>query len=387
MLGFKKISEFTESDLQGLVDREIAEGKSIEYKSELPGAADADKKEFLFDVSSFANAGGGHLIYGITEENGLPKELNGVEVANTDAELRRLQSLILDGIDPRILGLDLHFILLKNSKFALVIQIPKSWLSPHMVTAKGADKFYSRNSGGKHRLDVNELRSLFTLSTTVTEQVKKFRTERLGKIIANETPIPLGDRPKIILHLVPLLSFSSVVRIDLPNVERVTGDLFPLGMGGFSTRINLDGLLLHDTVREGVGNAYLQFYQNGIVETVNASMLEANGNLKLIPSTTFEQKLIQNVSNYLSAFQKLGINVPIVMMLTLTGVKGYGMGVSQSIFGGNRIDRDVLMIPEIIMEEFDAPARHLKSAIDSVWNAAGWRGSFNFDSEGNYISR
>src|SRR5215510_6616741 len=119
--------------------------------------SDGDKKEFLYDVSSFANASGGHLIYGIEEQGGTPTKVVGLTLSDADAELLKLQSLILDGIDPRIPGVELRYVPLPNSGPVLIIHIPKSWVLPHMVTLKGTDKFYSRNSGGKHRVDVDEL--------------------------------------------------------------------------------------------------------------------------------------------------------------------------------------------------------------------------------------
>ena len=71
----KPLDEITEADLQYYIDEEIVETKTIEYKEKLPGKIDKDKnkkedknkdkKEFLGDVSSFANAAGGHIIYGI----------------------------------------------------------------------------------------------------------------------------------------------------------------------------------------------------------------------------------------------------------------------------------------------------------------------------------
>jgi hypothetical protein len=42
-----------------LVDNQVSEHKTIEYKEALLGNADGDKKEFLADVSSFANESGG----------------------------------------------------------------------------------------------------------------------------------------------------------------------------------------------------------------------------------------------------------------------------------------------------------------------------------------
>jgi hypothetical protein len=37
----------------------IREGRQLEYKETLPGNSDEDKREFLSDVTSFANAAGG----------------------------------------------------------------------------------------------------------------------------------------------------------------------------------------------------------------------------------------------------------------------------------------------------------------------------------------
>jgi predicted HTH transcriptional regulator len=69
------LESIKESDLQALVDNQVSERKTIEYKEALSGNADGDKKEFLADVSSFANASGGDLIYGIKEQSGVPIEL------------------------------------------------------------------------------------------------------------------------------------------------------------------------------------------------------------------------------------------------------------------------------------------------------------------------
>ena len=51
----KTISEITKDDLAALVSGRVAEGRTIDYKRELPGNSDGDKKEFLADASSFAN--------------------------------------------------------------------------------------------------------------------------------------------------------------------------------------------------------------------------------------------------------------------------------------------------------------------------------------------
>lgn len=59
----------------------VSEGRTIDYKRELPGNSDGDKKEFLADVSSFANTSGGDLILGVDENAGVPIQITGFQSA------------------------------------------------------------------------------------------------------------------------------------------------------------------------------------------------------------------------------------------------------------------------------------------------------------------
>jgi predicted HTH transcriptional regulator len=67
----RKIDEIEEGDLQEIIQHKDSESKIIDYKRELPKDNPEGKKEFLYDVSSFANTSGGHLIYGMDEEKGI----------------------------------------------------------------------------------------------------------------------------------------------------------------------------------------------------------------------------------------------------------------------------------------------------------------------------
>lgn len=65
----KKIDDITIDDIKLLIVNSVCESKSLEYKKELHIENDADKKEFLADVSSFANSTGGDIIFGIEEDD------------------------------------------------------------------------------------------------------------------------------------------------------------------------------------------------------------------------------------------------------------------------------------------------------------------------------
>ena len=67
----KALEAITIEDIKGLIDSKILEGRQIEYKVSLPDGSIDSKKEFLADVSSFANCEGGDLILGVGETDGL----------------------------------------------------------------------------------------------------------------------------------------------------------------------------------------------------------------------------------------------------------------------------------------------------------------------------
>ena len=155
----KPIEAIKITDFQELIDNGVNEGKTIEYKQTLNLKTDNDKKEFLADVSSFANASGGDLIIGISEDKGIPKSIEGIELGDRDQTLLQIESLSRDGIKPRIMGNHIKTFNVSGNKFIILIRIHKSWASPHQVILKGSDKFYSRGTNGKYKLDLEELRS------------------------------------------------------------------------------------------------------------------------------------------------------------------------------------------------------------------------------------
>ena len=122
----KTIEEISEADLTSLIDAGTPELKTLDYKQSLPGNSDEDRKEFLADASSFANAAGSHLIYGMRAEAGVPTELLGVP-DDGDAAILRLESSIRDGIVPRITGVHSTAIKLGNSKTAVLVRVPRAF--------------------------------------------------------------------------------------------------------------------------------------------------------------------------------------------------------------------------------------------------------------------
>jgi predicted HTH transcriptional regulator len=67
MLFGKKLDQISAVDLNDLVANEVREDRHIDFKESLPGRKESDKKDFLADVSAFANSASGDIVYGVRE--------------------------------------------------------------------------------------------------------------------------------------------------------------------------------------------------------------------------------------------------------------------------------------------------------------------------------
>lgn len=397
LLETKPFSEIREQDLQNLIIDGEPEGKKLDYKRELPGHSDNDKRKFLADICAFANAGGGFLVYGMDEKAGKANSLVGITVLDADEEIRRLESIIQSGIAPRIPGIYFRFVDLSSGAKALIIKIPISWASPHMVVFDGVSRFYSRNSAGNYPLDVQEIRTAFATSETLSTGIKNFRLNRVGRIVAGETPILIKGNAKIILHIIPLTSLYNQLSIDLNFVTNNYQKLKTLNKGISNFRMNFDGIVTYSQTSDDKYVSYTQIFKNGVIEAVNHSILDKLINERFfIPSVLFEESVSTACFGLLEFQKSMGIEPPILIFLTLLGVKGYIMGVNarlQSACFDSQdnlfIDRDTLLVPEVIVQNYEGIniKSIMKPIFDSVWNAAGWLRSMNYDDNGNWVGQ
>lgn len=380
------MDKITEEDLKELIENHVIEKKHLDYKLLLPSNRDADKKEFLADIVSFANTSGGDIIYGIAQDNatGYPIELSGIDLPNKDQEILRLESIIRDGIEPRIPPVEIQPVSLANSKTIMIIRVRKSWLSPHRVKFAGDHRFYARGTNGKYELDVGELRSAFMFRDSINDKIRKFRENRIANLFANETPVPFYNNAKIVLHLIPLVSFNPSTVYDIDSITRKFDYIQPINGTSLDFRYNLEGFLIYSVGGSGLSYSYTQIYRNGIIEAVDA--LELRGTEKIIPSISYERDLIKGLSNYMSALKYLNVELPVAIFLTLMAVKGYSMATARFFEEESKtIDRDILQLPEALVETYDVkPEVVLRPAFDVIWNACGLAKSLNYDEKGEW---
>lgn len=390
------LSEWTESHITDLVAAGASEDSQLEFKRDLPSGTDTELREFLADVTSFANTNGGVIIYGIAEVDGTATAIHRIPQAEVDHQVLRLDSVIRTGSEPRLAGVDVQPIACGIQGSVIAVRISASYKPPHAVTRQGGTRFYGRGSAGKFQMDVSQIRSAILGSEAVFDRINQFRTDRLIHIKATDTNVSAPNKPAIVLHLIPLsaarsVSFMSSMELAATFEPRTIYDAFrtipEFHFGGGLRDFVLEGFRAdYGVSKDNTPNGYHIAFRNGGVEIVDHSMLRNH----IFPTLIYEERIVVRSLEVLEAQRTLGAPVPTILMLSLLNVNGCTLGIN----GGfpseirNRIERDDLIIPGIELTQhpagFDDLAKTLKPVFDYVWTAAGWPGSYNYDSAGNW---
>jgi len=409
----KDLEEISESDINDLIRDGVPESLALEYKERLNFQTDEERKELLADISSFANVSGGDIIFGLSAERnnhnkttGRASLITGIEIENWDETLLSLDSIIINGIQPRIPGVRWQKVKCGSNKTILIVRIPRSWIAPHMVTLGKSRRFYSRTSAGKYLMEASEIRSAYLRSIGVEDRIKRFRDERLSRIIAGETPVKLERGPKVIVHLFPLSSLDTSFQINLskfpnsrdPITNSKLSDRFePWRATGLATwNYNFDGFLVSAPFRDTIRKSYVQVFRNGALEYCYCMGYD-NESKNLTELFAYQVLFEKSLISYLAGLRTLDINPPIVMMLTIDGVKGFRIKFPDAIHNNYAaidtiearmipIDRDVMLLPEAIIEdyEFDSNIIH-HTVFDIIWNSVGVDVPPRFDDNGKFI--
>ncbi len=242
----------TEETFREFLSLGIPEGLYLDYKEGLSGTSEKDaKREFLKDVTAFANAAGGHLFLGVKEPSeGVSVDSQLVGIDNGDALAQDLERLASTSIDPRIPGLRIMRFPLANGRFCVAIYIPPSLGRPHMVNYAGHRSFYVRHSESSFPMTTHEVHEAVLTSSSAEARARLFVERRLLEV----HDVIDGRQAAFFLQAMPLISpesawdvlstpFENILRGEArrDKIQRYAGlatDLAP--------RPTIDGLLGQD---------------------------------------------------------------------------------------------------------------------------------------------
>lgn len=388
----KPLKEITKKDVIAFIEAGNSESRTLEYKRELNLRSHDQKKEFLCDCTAFANSEGGHILFGVSEDKGENGDglqplysPNGLIDFDNDTEINRIESLLRSSVTPRFSAHRFAAVPDFPNGPILIMRIPKSWVGPHMVRDKDRYRFYKRNSAGKNPMDYAEIKEAFALAEDLPQKIRKLRSDRISKISSGSIPLILKGAPIFILHLFPLASFSIETVIDATSMSDSKDRLVSLGGSSGSSRFNVDGFLSRRGAPGHPSGGYCQMFRNGVIESVDTVFgLSSPGHRSQINIEGLETNILQRVRDFSGLYSDLNVPPPVIVTLSILGAEGYEMRPHNAHFIDDEIvvDRADLILPEVILENFEAnPAAKLKPLLEALWNAGNWSGSPIYDAE------
>lgn len=385
-----RVDKLTPSDITRLIDNQIQESKTLDYKKELNFSKEKDKKEFLFDVSAMYNTEGGCIIFGIEElkdeknqNTGKPSKVSGIEIENSDKLIQQIEDIIKNSTEPSISQLLINVIELGNLN-VLALGIPKSLGLPAMVTFNQTNKFYKRRNSGKFPVDVYELNQMFMQNQVLIEKAKKFRQNRISEVLLKENiPNLVGDTV-FLIHIIPYSFLENSINDFAVEKNDLTKEMRPIlsQSNGWNEMYNLDGFATYTTFSTTYQlrqiTSYNQLFRNGVYEIYTSELFYGIRHKKeAFDNEVFIRKTIQCIHQGLDVLNKMKIESPFLVSFSFHNVKGKVMDNNRTTFVREFTKNEVLF-PLIQIPAYKSDIMELmKPNFDILWQSFGFPKSPN----------
>jgi predicted HTH transcriptional regulator len=183
----KPLQEWDEAFLdQHFVKGKIQESNALDYKDSR-SLSKADTKELCKDTSAFANAGGGMIIYGITEDKHVP---TGIDQGTDRTAITKewIEDILTSNIRPKIEDLEIVMVPLPSkgpNQVAVVLRMGQATaMAPHQNEKD--NKYYRRHNFKSEPMRDHEVRDAmrrsiafgrkFGLAWNILVEVRRLRT-------------------------------------------------------------------------------------------------------------------------------------------------------------------------------------------------------------------
>lgn len=258
--------------IESALRQRLAESQILDFKSGLY----ADAKEWLKDVTAFANATGGRILIGVTEDaDGVILDTPGVTSdLGADQEIQRLQNWLRSGTEPDVTpSVRVHSERDGQGRLFFVVDIQESPSAPHRVTVKSAEvgrQVYLRKGRDSLPATMAEIGDLFMGTQRTTRLVQEFAHRRIQELRVT-APIMLARRSALIFHVCPHRGYGDreLVEWALANPDAAIGGR---GVTWETVRPNLLGAISVGTAREDA-DCYVQAFYNGCLELLFSNVV------------------------------------------------------------------------------------------------------------------
>jgi hypothetical protein len=356
-----------EKALRSICEQRWEEGGLLDFKQTLPAKDDKGRRELCKDVSAFANAGGGDLLFGVVEKNGAAFDLSPIVDEAHDAAIVRLGQTIDSGVEPRIKGIRIAHVPIATGGYVLVVAVPASFDGPHRCFVNDASRFVMRS--GRHTVDLayQQLRTAFGNTGSLADRARAFRSDRITRV-STDARMKVG--PRTVLHVLPMAAMTDVTRADIGPLYYKYADLIFDGWGGGSRSFNLDGVRIHASVN-GETFAYNLAFRSGAFESVRWSGRLIDDQ-KIIPSLAIAKFVREAIGKLCAQSIAIGLEGPAIVGLAVLHVGAWKLAIDESSLSQTP-DREHLVLPESWIEDMAVAESDVdsiaKPLLDMMWQS------------------
>ena len=241
-----------------LVEDHAPESSTLDFKETLVLDKMETKRDLVRDVSAFANASGGWIIVGISEQGMPHRAASWAHLSTADAERIRKQvvDLCSSHIDPAIPDLDAQTELGPDTSL-VVINIPAGH-SPHAVTGfDNATDYYIRIGDEKRQMTHSELQAAFAQAGNGSNGPEQKDSSPSGQSAVEqalqEAQEKAEDRPFFFIAGAPVALHADALDLQSQKLQQILAE-------------NADGHTVETTLGWVISNAKALY--RGIVASI-----------------------------------------------------------------------------------------------------------------------
>jgi hypothetical protein len=212
------------------------------------------------------------------------------------------------------------------------------------------------------------------------DDLQEFRDERVAAFESGETPLPVFDGPKLMLHLVPISAFSPGQNIDRktagvmyktrPQILSESAD-----SGGLTDNYTVNSVIVHQGGHGEELYEYVRTFTSGIIEMYTSWPFEPlNQDTSVLDVEMISDALEATLPIQLRYLESQDIDPPIYACMSLLNAEGYN--VDTGFTRRQRMGLDSPMqLPEVLIESYDAPLEEVcDQLVEYLYNADGQAG-------------
>lgn len=387
----KRLSDVQEQDLQRLKYDQVQERDTVEYKKDMYGNSDDDKREMLKDITSMANYRGGYIVIGVEADGeGIPISIDGVEAGNY---VERITNSCLDNIDKRIVGLSVEDIPLSDGRVVIVISIPESINAPHMVTYKGLNQFWKRHGRQKDKMTIDEIGEAFDKRLSDLNRLDRFLFMRKAEIlesIGEQTCMVISASPAYLSDEIIFNLHDENLRKVILNTPHLAGGMGDIFCGKPYPTIN--GLRADQSApyhNNPSFDRYIEVFSNGYIEFGREIAMRRDKDKYFAGQA--DTALIVNFMRFIQDVYEHYLPLrPLVVNFSIYNAKGMWLAASSHSDEDSRVkwQGQHLELGKFYTENISEERKLLtKNICDRLWQAFHRRRSNVFDDAGTFQIR